>query len=128
MSSYGFGTLWWVDNVLWSEKSTFVDNHESKNHPGISLMNGQIHEYRTEIPMLFGTSNETKNCFIITGLTRGEGGSKEAKHRTYFGALRPCSFDFRHFFFGDITRNEPKTSLTAAEKEELKAYLRRKLA
>jgi len=63
-----FGTVWWVDEMLWKERIKTYDPHSTKSgHPGVSIREDRPSITGELIPMLHGTSG-SQGPVVVRGL------------------------------------------------------------
>lgn len=111
--SYTWGSLWWVDELIWKEKVTHYDpNSTRKSHPGLSLRRYPLTTPYEMIPMLHGTSKKNRASIQVQG-TCGD------KNRTtYFGKIRPVDIKLSELF-STVKPNSTKPTLNEQEMHEL---------
>ena len=116
---YSKGTLWWVNDRIWSEAiPKFVQKR--KAHPGLSLSRKNLEGIYSVVPMAIGTSKNPGGSFPVKGL------SKDGVHDApaYFHVLRPYPLRFDEFGHADgIVRNPLKPRLSGDEVKERDMFL-----
>lgn len=117
------GSLWWVDECIWKSRLFCYDQQSTrKEHPALSIRRRPPDTPYETIPMLHGTSKESRGAFPVLGLSpeRGE------EHSTWFGTLRPVSIGLDEVGYG-VRQNTHKPALDDLERQAFEPWLQRRL-
>lgn len=119
---YSKGTLWWVNDRLWSRAiQGFVPKR--KGHPGLSLGRTKADGLYSVLPMAIGTTKNSGHCFKVYGLSDQD----DHEGPTCFHVLRPYPLVFDEFGRSDgIFQNAYKPRLNSDEYRRLDAFLKGK--
>lgn len=80
------GTLWWVREDVWKEKSKKYDHDSTRmGHPGLSMRHEPVTSLYEYVPMLHGTSGD-RGPVVARGLSEEYG----PDYPTSFGRLAPA--------------------------------------
>lgn len=113
-----FGSLWWVDEILWLRYLPHYISENRKQHPGLCCNPPSVQPpaYFMPVSMMLGTSKKKGRSFFVPNLTPDQKG-------THFSPRKVAGIPAE--MFADrlqIRRNVSKPGLTDDQKQALKTF------
>lgn len=123
---YHFGTLWFLRESLLKRDYPGYDQRSTRaGHPGLSINLRKVRGLQDTVRMLIGTSWPKGPSLVAKNVMPRQ----KADKVTYFNVMRPVAVSPKAFFnprwqTPEVSRNDFKPRLTAAEEERLRQMLR----